>query len=209
LCCIISLLHGAFPAQPAANACRAIISTAPCLRFVTHWQRQFRTDSVSDISIKTPPNDYARGGLQMQTDSPSIRRQRLGNEQLAGHRQAAITAGDRLSKLAELPDNELALVGDLQWSGTNTTPRGTRLRPRVSMRVRIKPRLHLDTRLSLVATITLQPVPQKRHGALSQFSVPGIMACPPDCCRRTHSDLVRVMRSIVKTLIYVKTPHAQ
>jgi hypothetical protein len=29
---------------------------------------------------------------------------------------AAITAGDRLSKLAELPDNELPLVGDLQWS---------------------------------------------------------------------------------------------
>jgi hypothetical protein len=26
------------------------------------------------------------------------------------------------------------------------------------------------TRLSLVATITLQPVPQNRHGALSQFS---------------------------------------
>ena len=26
------------------------------------------------------------------------------------------------------------------------------------------------TRLSLVATITLQPVPQKRHGALSHFS---------------------------------------
>jgi len=42
--------------------------------------------------------------------------QRLGDEQLAGHRQAAITAGDRLWKLAELPDNELALVGDLQWS---------------------------------------------------------------------------------------------
>lgn len=58
MCCIICLLHGAFPAQPAANACRAIISTAPCLRFVTHWQRQFRTDSVSDISIKTPPNGY-------------------------------------------------------------------------------------------------------------------------------------------------------
>jgi uncharacterized protein len=29
---------------------------------------------------------------------------------------AAITAGDRLSKLAEFPDNELPLVGDLQWS---------------------------------------------------------------------------------------------
>jgi hypothetical protein len=44
--------------------------------------------------------------------------QRLGDEQLAGHRQGAITAGDRLSKLAQRP----------QWTRCSVIPGGLLIR---------------------------------------------------------------------------------